>query len=193
MTADASTEGSGTDSSGTGGSDMDSSGKDSSGKDSSGTDSSGTGDAAPGALLSAAALGSFRLNGQFLTVAERMARPAGLTAAWWQVLGAVLYEPLPVAGIARVMGITRQSVQRIADLLVANGLAEYQPNPAHRTAKLLRPTERGHTAVQRIGPAHAELARELLDRLGPEGLAGAVEALTALSEALAEVIGATAD
>ena len=35
------------------------------------------------------------------------------------MLGAVLSEPLPVSGIARSMGITRQSVQRIADLLVA--------------------------------------------------------------------------
>jgi hypothetical protein len=30
---------------------------------------------------------------------------AGLTAAWWQVLGAVLGEPLPVVGIAREMGL----------------------------------------------------------------------------------------
>src|SRR5690606_6678549 len=57
-------------------------------------------------LLSRAALGVFRLNGQFLQLAEELARPAGLTAARWQVLGAVLGEPLPVAGIARVMGIT---------------------------------------------------------------------------------------
>src|SRR5699024_5955756 len=73
-------------------------------------------------LLSGVALTSFRLNGQFLEVAESLARPVGLTAAWWQVLGATLTEPLSVAGIARVMGITRQSVQRIADLLVEREL-----------------------------------------------------------------------
>ena len=93
-------------------------------------------------LLSGLALTAFRLNGQFLGVAEQLARPVGLTAAWWQVLGAVLREPLPVAEIARVMGVTRQSVQRIAALLVDRGLAEYLPNPAHRRAKLLRPTAR---------------------------------------------------
>ena len=49
-------------------------------------------------LLSRRALAVFRLNGQFLEVAEGLARPAGLTAAHWQVLGAVLDEPLPVAG-----------------------------------------------------------------------------------------------
>ncbi|MGP3926535.1 MarR family winged helix-turn-helix transcriptional regulator [Streptomyces sp. 8N616] len=135
-------------------------------------------------MLSGAALGVFRLNGQFLSAAERLARPAGLTAAWWQVLGAVLREPLPVSGIARAMGITRQSVQRIADLLVGKGLAEYVPNPAHRRAKLLRPTEEGYAAVQRIGPAHAQLARRLAEELGPAGFAESVRVLERLSRAL---------
>jgi len=33
-------------------------------------------------LLSAAALIAFKLNGQFLDLAERLARPVGVTAAW---------------------------------------------------------------------------------------------------------------
>ena len=41
-------------------------------------------------LLSALAKTIFRLNGQFLNGGEELARPVGLTAAWWQVLGAVL-------------------------------------------------------------------------------------------------------
>ena len=120
------------------------------------------------------ALAAFRLNGQFLEVAEELARPAGLTAAWWQVLGAVLREPLPVAGIARTMGITRQSVQRIADLLVDQGLAEYRPTPPHRRAKLLAPTDAGRAAVERIDPGHAALAARLADEVGRERLAAAL-------------------
>ncbi|MFD4023132.1 MarR family winged helix-turn-helix transcriptional regulator [Streptomyces sp. NPDC058576] len=135
-------------------------------------------------LLSRTALTVFRLNGQFLSVADELARPGGLTAAWWQVLGAVLVEPLPVAGIARTMGITRQSVQRIADLLVERGLAEYAENPAHRRAKLLRATEAGRDAVARIGPPHAEFAARLAGELGVEGFAEAVRVLERLSEAL---------
>ncbi|MFD5078982.1 MarR family winged helix-turn-helix transcriptional regulator [Streptomyces sp. NPDC058371] len=138
-------------------------------------------------LFSRGALGVFRLNGQFLAVAEELARPAGLTAAWWQVLGAVLREPLPVAGIARVMGITRQSVQRIADLLVERGLAEYAPNPAHRRAKLLTPTEAGRAAVSTIGPAHAAFADRLAAALGDAGLAETVRVLERLSVALDEI------
>ncbi|MEV0028686.1 MarR family transcriptional regulator [Nocardia sp. NPDC050793] len=135
-------------------------------------------------LFSTAAITSFRLNGQFLAIAEELAKPAGLTAAWWQVLGAVLREPLPVAGIARAMGITRQSVQRIADLLVDKGLAEYRPNPAHRRAKLVAPTEEGYAAVRRIHPRHAVLADRLAAELGTDEFARIVEAITRLSAAV---------
>ncbi|WP_328872828.1 MarR family transcriptional regulator [Streptomyces sp. NBC_00287] len=138
-------------------------------------------------LLSRSALGAFRLNGQFLAVAEELAKPAGLTAAWWQVLGAVLREPLPVAGIARAMGITRQSVQRIADLLVERGLAEYRPNPAHRRAKLLAPTEEGLAAVRRIDPGHAAFADRLAEAFGEAELADAVRLLERLSRVLEDV------
>ncbi|MEO3751518.1 MarR family transcriptional regulator [Streptomyces sp. B6B3] len=136
-------------------------------------------------LLSGSALTVFRLNGQLLAVADRLAAPAGLTAAWWQVLGAVLPAPLPVSGIARAMGITRQSVQRIADLLVERDLAAYQPNPAHRRAKLLGPTAAGRAAVARIDPGHREVAERLAKELGGEReFAAALAALTRLSEAL---------
>ncbi|MET7770785.1 MarR family transcriptional regulator [Nocardia sp. NPDC005366] len=135
-------------------------------------------------LFSTAAITSFRLNGQFLAIAEELAAPAGLTAAWWQVLGAILREPLPVAGIARAMGITRQSVQRIADLLVDKGLAEYRPNPAHRRAKLVAVTERGRAAIGRIDPGHAVMADRLAAELGQRQFAETVAVLTRLSAAL---------
>ncbi|WP_217708454.1 MarR family winged helix-turn-helix transcriptional regulator [Nonomuraea rhodomycinica] len=134
--------------------------------------------------MSAAALTAFRLNGQFLEVAEELARPAGLTAAWWQVLGAVLAEPLPVAGVARVMGMTRQGVQRIADLLVERGLAEYRPNPAHRRAKLLQPTAAGRDAIALITPGHRRFAGRLVARLGEAEARECLRALRLLSSAL---------
>ncbi|MBB4949427.1 DNA-binding MarR family transcriptional regulator [Kitasatospora gansuensis] len=71
-------------------------------------------------------------------------------------------------GPVTTMGISRQSVQRIADLLVADGLAEYRPNPAHRRAKLPAPTEAGLAAVRRITPGRAELAARLSELLGGE-------------------------
>jgi DNA-binding MarR family transcriptional regulator len=144
-------------------------------------------------LLSGLALASFRLNGQFLDVAEDLARPAGLTAAWWQVLGAVLHTPQSVADIARDMGITRQGVQRVANLLVDKGLAEYRTNPAHRRAKLVAPTAAGLAAVDGIDPAHAEFATRLVAEVGADELAKTLARITALSEALDRLAGSAPD
>ncbi|MEV2277551.1 MarR family transcriptional regulator [Nocardiopsis sp. NPDC049922] len=135
-------------------------------------------------LLSGAALTVFRLNGQLLSVAEGLARPVGLTAARWQVLGAVTDEPLTVSAIARRFGISRQSVQRMADLLVDQGMAEYRPNPAHSRAKLLALTEQGVAAMRRIRPDHARVADALVDELGEEETERALESLRLLSQAL---------
>jgi DNA-binding MarR family transcriptional regulator len=156
------------------------------------TDAASTGGArirSDQALLSGVALTAFKLNGQLLDVAEALARPVGLTAAWWQVLGAVMPAPLPVAGIAREMGITRQSVQRIADLLVDNGLAVYADNPAHRRAKLVRITEAGEAAVHQINPAHKEMARRLVDAVGAARLDEILTAMQHLSDALSTLDG----
>ncbi|OZF53741.1 MarR family transcriptional regulator [Rhodococcus sp. 14-2470-1b] len=102
-----------------------------------------------GDALTSIVLPAFELNGEFLAAAQDITAPAGLTPAWWQVLGATLDEPLAVAEIARRvgLGLARQSVQRTADILVDKGWAEYVDNPRHRRAKLLQPTERGRETV----------------------------------------------
>lgn len=141
-------------------------------------------------LLSGIAKTVFRLNGQLLSIAEDLARPAGLTAAWWQVLATVLSQPLSVADISRFIGNSRQSVQRVADLLVDEGLAEYHPNPAHRRAKLLAATDGGRSAVRAIAPAHAELARWLSAEYGEEELSRLLSHLAGFSAALETVPGA---
>ncbi len=142
-------------------------------------------------LLSGTAKTVFRVNGQLLTIGEALARPVGLTAAWWQVLAAVLDEPQSVAEVARSVGVTRQSVQRIADLLVERGLARYEPNPAHRRAKLLSPTPQGRDAVRRIAPAQAELAKQLVDKVGHDQLAQLLDGLEQLSDALSALDSTT--
>jgi DNA-binding MarR family transcriptional regulator len=68
------------------------------------------------------------------------------------------------------MGMTRQGVQRIADLLVDRGLAEYRPNPAHRRAKLLACTEAGYWAVRRISLAQHPWANRIGAAVGADDL-----------------------
>ena len=104
---------------------------------------------AEGDALTALVLPAFELNGEFLAAAHDIATPHGLTPAWWQVIGATLDEALPVADIARRvgLGLARQSVQRVADIVVDKGWAEYVPNPRHRRAKLLQPTDAGREVI----------------------------------------------
>jgi DNA-binding MarR family transcriptional regulator len=96
----------------------------------------------------------FRVNGLLLDAADTIAKPSGITSARWQVLGAVLAEPQTVADIARLMGLARQSVQRLADLLVREDFATYQENPAHRRAKLLAITSKGKRVVKSLSARH---------------------------------------
>ena len=117
-----------------------------------------------GALLTEIILSTFRLNARLLEAAQELAANGGITAAWWQVLGGVLDQPRTVAAIGRRMGMTRQGVQRVADLLVANHLAEYRPNPAHRRAKLLACTEAGYWAIRQISFA----AHPFANRIGAQ-------------------------
>ena len=139
-----------------------------------------------GELLTDVILTTFRLNGRLMEIAQGLAAGGGITAAWWQVLGGVLDEPRTVAEIGRRMGMTRQGVQRVADLLVERGLAEYRPNPAHRRAKLLACTEAGYWAIRRITLAQHPWA----DRIGAEIGAGELRAALTTMRRLVEALEA---
>lgn len=125
-----------------------------------------------GDALTALVLPAFELNGEFLAAAETMTRPVGLTPAWWQVLGATLDEPLSVAEIARRvgLGLARQSVQRVADLLVERGWATFRDNPSHRRAKLLEPTAEGRATVNRLTDAQHAWADAVGAEIGEDEL-----------------------
>ena len=107
----------------------------------------------------------FRVNGDLLAAGDRITRDFGQTSARWQVLGAIRNRPQPVAGIARDMGLARQSVQRTADLLEAEGLVEYVENPAHRRAKLVRLTATGERTLGEISRRQVEWTNRLGEAL----------------------------
>jgi DNA-binding MarR family transcriptional regulator len=99
-------------------------------------------------------LETFRIGGLLFTVGSRLAAREGLTAARWQVLGAVALagRPLTVPQIARRMGLTRQAVQASVDRLLTDALVETGENLDHRRSPLVRLTEVGgqkYTAVDR--------------------------------------------
>lgn len=90
----------------------------------------------------------FRLNGEVIAMGDALVTDLGLTSARWQVMGAIALAetPLPIAQIARNMGLTRQAVQRIANELETEGFIRFAPNPHHQRAKLVLLTRKGETA-----------------------------------------------
>ena len=117
------------------------------------------------ALLPLIVADVYELAGRFREYGDAIAQTVGQTQARWQVMSAASAEPLSVPRIARVLGVTRQNVQRIADLLVEEGSAQYQDNPDHRASPHLILTKRGRAALEQLtkaaGGYHARLARKL--------------------------------
>ncbi len=109
-------------------------------------------------------LETFRLNGRLLAAGDALVAGIGLTSARWQVLGAVALSPvpMPVAHIARNMGLTRQAVRRLVNEMEGRGLVSFGPNPHHQRAKLVLLTPRGKAAydaaMERQGPWASRLA-----------------------------------
>lgn len=130
------------------------------------------------------ALEVFRLNGALIATGDALTAPIGLTSARWQVMGAVAEARggLPVAGLARNMGLVRQSVQRLADELAAEGILCFTPNPHHRRAKLVALTERGEALFAETNRRWLTLADALVAALGTEETIRAAEVLLAARE-----------
>jgi len=93
-------------------------------------------------------LSLFRLNGLLVSEGDRMAEALGLTSARWKVIGvvALAHSGMTVPGIARVLGQSRQAVQRITDVMELDGLLRYLPNPGHKRSVLVCLTDAGQEA-----------------------------------------------
>ncbi|HVE81997.1 MAG TPA: MarR family transcriptional regulator [Myxococcales bacterium] len=123
-----------------------------------------------GDAFSALVVQVLRLGGLLTAAGDALSKPAGQSSARWQVLAAADHAPMTVAQIARALGFARQSVQRVADLLEAEGLAEYRDNPEHLRAKLLHLTARGRAALAEIQQAQRGWANEVGAELGEADL-----------------------
>jgi DNA-binding MarR family transcriptional regulator len=124
------------------------------------------------------------LTRHFTGSGEALARPAGQTLARWLVLEAVQDAPATVAQVARTLHLARQGVQRLADVLVRDGLAVYQDNPAHRRAKLVGLTPQGRSTLRTIQAAQTAWADALGAKLGQADLRQASVLLDRIQQAV---------
>ena len=128
----------------------------------------------------------FRNNGRILAEADRLSAAYNLTGARWQVLGALDLEqqPLTVAQIARRMGLQRQSVQRLVDILVAQHLLTYHPNPDHKRARLVDFTPAGRDTITNLEALQQQWAEGITPDFTLEALQQAVATLKKLRQRL---------
>jgi DNA-binding MarR family transcriptional regulator len=117
-----------------------------------------------GEVLTSLIVPVIRLEAYFSRAGEAIAAAGGQTLARWLVLETVADAPATVAQIARGLGYTRQSVQRVADLLERDGLTHYGHNPAHQRSQLVRITPLGRKTLSAIQRAQ----RAWADRVGSE-------------------------
>ncbi|WP_328374827.1 MarR family winged helix-turn-helix transcriptional regulator [Streptomyces sp. NBC_01020] len=83
-----------------------------------------------------------------------------------------------VSGLARRMGVTRQTAHQAVHGLVAAGLLEQVPDPSSGRQRLIRRTAQGERAHRRAGLILQQVEDELATRIGHR----AVDALRAALE-----------
>ncbi|KFL31605.1 MarR family transcriptional regulator [Devosia riboflavina] len=136
--------------------------------------------------LSALFLDIFRANAALVAAGDQLVAPLGLTSARWQVLGTVAManSPQPVAHIARDMGLTRQSVQRLVNELADAGLVELRDNPHHRRAKLVCLSDKGQATFVSIHKLQRPWVDGLAEGMDVARIEAAAEVLRALRSRL---------
>ncbi len=112
----------------------------------------------------------FELAGALRRDGEQIAKLAGQTQARWQVMWIAETGRLSVAMVARRLGLTRQSVQRVADAIVADGLATFRPNPDHQRSPLLILTENGQAVLDTINDSGRQYNLKNAAILGDDGI-----------------------
>ena len=125
-----------------------------------------------------------QLAGHLTTAGDILAKPAGQTSARWQILAAAENRDLSVAQIARLLGVSRQGVQRIADILEADGLIRYKRNPAHQRAKLVTLTTEGLAVLVEIQERQCIWANKLGAEIEKQDLQQATQVLFRVLEKL---------
>ncbi|MDL2271471.1 MarR family transcriptional regulator [Desulfovibrio sp. OttesenSCG-928-I05] len=119
----------------------------------------------------------FKINGLLLQGGDQMIKSTSLTIARWLMLLALEEMPITVAQASRLVGIRRQSAQRLVDALVEMDLVEFKPNRNHRRAMLACLTEAGKEKLCQAQSVHSAAANSLADGMEPEMLQQALSVL----------------
>ena len=111
---------------------------------------------------------------------DALTRPLGQTEVRWAVMSVLSGGARTVPQVARRLGVTRQSVQRIANLLAAECLIESATNPDNARSPLFSLSERGEAILTEITQAADPWLRHVSKELSLDDLRRARGALAIL-------------
>ncbi len=128
----------------------------------------------------------YRINRRLIAAAGRLTDGTAVTGAQWGVLGAFggSRRLLTVAQAARHLGLARQGVQRVADLLEKKGLIDYLENPHHRRAKLAQVTEEGRKLLHELQRRQSRWARHASGDLNADQVDAATQLVRSVGQRL---------
>ncbi len=88
----------------------------------------------------------------------------------------------PLADLTRELGISKQAVSQLIDIMVMRGYMQRTVDPEDRRRMLVTLTPRGDDAARVSWEAASSVDAELASRLSPEGVAALRVGLIALAE-----------
>ena len=126
----------------------------------------------------------FAAHSSVLRHGDRANAPFGQSSARWRVMFNIAHGNGSVSEIARATDYTRQSIQRLADNLVAEGLATYKPDPDDRRRQIITLTAKGSTLLHEMESAFDRWSKRLVKKLGEENVTLTIEHLHELKRIL---------
>jgi len=128
----------------------------------------------------------FKLGGLLVNEGDQLTKAYGMTSARWKVLGAIVIagKPQTVPQIAKSMGLTRQAVQRLVDAMQQDGFLEFQENPEHKRAKLIKLSIHGEKTYSELDKKQATWANQCAAELGQKELETTLSVLKKISDTI---------
>lgn len=136
------------------------------------------------ALFRALTRAVFETQNALLRHGDLINAPFGQTSARWRVMLHISQGNPSVAGIARATGYSRQAVQRLANTLVADRLATYEPDPSDRRTQAIRLSERGQAVFAAMEDSFDIWSKRNVAQLPEEVLTDATELLLTIKRVI---------
>jgi DNA-binding MarR family transcriptional regulator len=126
----------------------------------------------------------FAAHASVLRHGDRANAPFGQSSARWRVMFNIAQGNGSVSEIARATDYTRQSIQRLADNLVVEGLATYAPDPEDRRRQIITLTPEGSTVLAAMESDFDRWSKRLVKKLGKSNVTQTIEHLHELKRVL---------